>query len=143
MTALLLASMLALTNPADIYELSESVVLTEETAVEVTDYERSLLEQVAMNEAGNQGIQGIRYVVGTILNRVDSPDFPNTITEVIYQPYQFSTGNYWIPTEEVKQAVQMELEERSNSEILFFCSNGYNAYGTPAFKWNGHWFSTR
>ena len=40
-------------------------------------------------EAGNQGLEGKRMVVDVILNRVDDPDWPGTIEEVISQPVQF------------------------------------------------------
>ena len=45
-------------------------------------------------EAGGEPYQGQVAVAATILNRLDSPRFPNTITEVIYQVvngyYQYS-----------------------------------------------------
>lgn len=110
--------------------------------IQITDYERGLLEMVAMNEAGNQGIQGMRYVVSCILNRVDSSQFPNTIEAVVYQPNQFTTHNLWNISNECKEAVELELQHRSDTRIIFFCSTGYNYYGTPLFRHGGHWFSS-
>lgn len=40
-------------------------------------------------EAGNQDLIGKRMVADVILNRVDDPDFPDSITEVISQKYAF------------------------------------------------------
>lgn len=112
-----------------------------EKELPVTAYEISLLEMVAMNEAGNQGIQGMRYVVACVLNRVDSLLWPNTIEDVVYMPNQFATGNKWKISNDCKEAVRQELYERSDDKIIFFCSTGYNYYGTPAFRYRGHWFS--
>lgn len=41
-------------------------------------------------EARNQPLQGQVYVAQTIMNRVGSSGYPNTICEVVHQPYQFS-----------------------------------------------------
>lgn len=44
-------------------------------------------------EAGNQPIEG-QIAVGTvIMNRVKAPNYPNTIAEVLYQPYQFGPAD--------------------------------------------------
>ena len=41
-------------------------------------------------EAGDQSYYGILCVGAVIMNRISSASFPNTLTEVLYQPYQFS-----------------------------------------------------
>lgn len=109
---------------------------------QVTDHERSLLERVAMNEAGNQGVQGMRYIVAVILNRVESssPDFKDTIEEVIFQPNQFATFTPDYISEECKQAVDEELKSRSNYEILWF-SRGWASYGRRLFEYGAHKFN--
>jgi N-acetylmuramoyl-L-alanine amidase len=56
--------------------------------------ELDLLARLVQAEAGGEPYQGQVAVAATILNRLDSPRFPNTITEVIYQVvngyYQYS-----------------------------------------------------
>ena len=97
-------------------------------------------------EAGNQDLYGKRLVTDVILNRVDSDRFPNSINEVISQPYQFET--YWNgamdrveePSEDTFKAVRMELESRTDSKILFFTYEGYNKYCEPAYKHGDHYF---
>lgn len=100
-------------------------------------------------EAGNQGIEGKRMVADVILNRVDDKDWPNTIEEVIKQPYQFSS--YWdgamdrikdIP-EETYKAVRMELEERGWPGIYYFTAGNYSKYGTPWKQVGDHYFSKK
>lgn len=99
-------------------------------------------------EAANQGLLGKRLVVDVILNRVNDPDFPDTIREVIAQPYHFSV--YWNgamdtiePTEETWEAIWMELEEISYPGVLYFTSEGFLQYGTAWEKIGDHYFSTK
>lgn len=41
-------------------------------------------------EAGDQSYYGMLCVGAVVMNRISSPRFPNTLYEVIYQPYQFT-----------------------------------------------------
>ncbi len=41
-------------------------------------------------EAADQSYYGILCVGAVVMNRINSASFPNTLTEVLYQPYQFS-----------------------------------------------------
>ena len=96
-------------------------------------------------EAGNQGLMGKRFVVDVILNRVDSEIFPNDIKSVISQKGQFavySNGrmNRTQPSEETYEAIKMELEHRTDDQILFFASGNYNKCSTPAYKHGDHYF---
>ncbi len=99
-------------------------------------------------EAGNQSLEGKRLVVDVILNRVEHPDWPDTITAVITQKYQFSSywdggmDKVWEPSEETFEAVRMELEERSYPAVLYFTAERYSEYGTPWRKVGDHYFST-
>lgn len=97
-------------------------------------------------EAGNQGMLGKRLVCDVILNRVDSADFPNTITEVINQDGQFSVVsngsiNRVSVSDETFNACKLELIERTDSEILYFTARQYNPSGTPAYQHQDHYFS--
>ena len=51
-----------------------------------TEEEVTMIAAIIQCEAGNQSDDGQRYVADSILNRVDSPWFPNTVLEVINQP---------------------------------------------------------
>ena len=99
-------------------------------------------------EAGNQGLEGKRMVADVILNRVEDPDWPNTIEGVIKQRYQFST--YWNGamdsvsiSDETFEACKMELKERGWPGIYYFTAGGYGEYGTPWRKVGDHYFSTK
>lgn len=98
-------------------------------------------------EAGNQDITGRKLVADCVLNRVVSDEFPDSIHEVIFQENQFSPikdGGYeraksnW--TEEDYIAVLEEWTDQVDYEVLYFCSNGYLLYGTPAYQYGSHFF---
>lgn len=115
---------------------------------EIYQGELQLLACVVYAEAGNQDMTGKRLVAGTILNRVDSASYPNTISEVVYQPGQFSCvkdGNldkaFWNVTDDCFRAVTAELAQRTDNSILYFTAGGFGQYGTPAYQYGGHWFS--
>lgn len=98
-------------------------------------------------EAGNQSLEGKRLVVDVILNRVDHEDFPDNITDVIFQKNQFSVVSdgsiYEIePSEETFEAVRMELENRLSDKVLFFRTGHYHTCGKPWNKVGDHYFST-
>ena len=62
-----------------------------EAVLDLSEDEKVLLQQIALAEAGSQGIGGMTFVMQTILNRVESEEFPNTIEEVIFEEGQFAT----------------------------------------------------
>ena len=97
-------------------------------------------------EAGNQGLMGKRLVCDVILNRVDSKDFPDNIFDVINQKNQFSVVSngriYEVSvSDETFEACRLELEERTDNDILYFTAGGYSACGSPAYKYKDHYFS--
>lgn len=99
-------------------------------------------------EAGNQDDLGKRLVCDVILNRVDDPDFPDTIREVITQKYHFTSYwdggmDRWKPTEDTIEICREELESRQYTGLIYFTAGNYNPYGTPAFKHGDHYFSTK
>ena len=109
-----------------------------------TEYsEIELLERVVEAEAGNQGLMGKRLVVAVIYNRVESEKFPNTIQGVLTSPHQFSTvWNGAVDkvevTDETKSAIQLEISQRTDNEILYF--NNGACSGKFAYKYKGHNF---
>lgn len=96
-------------------------------------YEESyLLAKIAMAEAEGESIQGKTLVILTILNRVWSDEFPDTIEEVILQKsngvYQFSPvipGGRWYTTEpnedcwEAVRVVQEAIYDYSGGALYF------------------------
>lgn len=131
--------------------LKESVIIKtgcEEKALSDEEYE--LLAKCVMSEAGDQPFEGICLVVDVILNRAEQ--WGLTITEVIYQKtpskkhYQFEVVengrlNKASPTQAVYDAINQELKERMNTEILYFCMyRWFDNWADYCFKLGDHYF---
>lgn len=54
-------------------------------------HEEKCLATVIHNEARGENIVGKQAVASVVLNRVKSKRYPNTICEVVHQPYQFAS----------------------------------------------------
>ena len=104
--------------------------------VNVNQYELDALARLVWAEARGEGDLGMRLVVHVVLNRVQSPNFPNSIMEVIFQQGQFSpiTNGAFdraAPGENIYAAVRQALSEPDQAQgALFFHSNAE----TPAWK---------
>lgn len=85
MKRLLVALMLVgLLSPKEVYAKELEVI-------EVSYEDAQMLMKIAQAEAGNQGIEGMSAVMCVVLNRVMNDNYPDTIEEVIKQPYQFES----------------------------------------------------
>lgn len=107
-----------------------------------------LLALVAYAEAEGESDYGQRLVIDVILNRVDHPGFPNTIHEVVYDQGQFDIfENGRIDSveldEHIVRIVCEELNYRTNTEVLYFNSIGFNDWSEDMFDGpvGNHYFS--
>lgn len=99
-------------------------------AVSISNEEKDLLNRIVEAEAKGESFEGKIAVATVILNRVESPHFPNSITEVVYEvvgkAYAFTpvqNGEINKPaSEESKQAVDEALTRtnRLNEAIYFY-----------------------
>jgi N-acetylmuramoyl-L-alanine amidase len=124
--------------------------LEEQIKDEAAEWEKELLAQLVAAEAEGEELLGKRYIIDVVMNRVEDPDFPDTIRGVIYQPGQFScidNGRFeraaWEVSESDFEAVRTGLKSRINRQVLFFTAGNYGKYGTPAFKCGSHYFSKK
>lgn len=104
-----------------------------------------LIARAVEAEAENQNLMGKRLVAAVILNRLGSDRFPDDVKSVIYQKNQFSVVssgriNRVTPSEDSIKAAKLEIEDRSDSDILFFSAGGYNKYCKPGYKYGDHYF---
>ena len=81
-----------------LYSCKQDVRKTDEKIVEFSQFEAWLMMLIARSEGGKT-LQGQLWVMGVLLNRINSEDFPNTLYEVVTQdnPIQFEvykTGKY-------------------------------------------------
>lgn len=128
-------------EPEIIAETFEEIEEPEGLPAETLDF----LARCVEAEAANQGLLGKCLVVDVILNRVDSEAFPNTIEDVIKARNQFAVYangrmDRVTPTEETFEAIELELLERTDTQILYFNTGGFKGYYTPAFQHKDHYF---
>ncbi|WP_163247486.1 cell wall hydrolase [Bacillus tropicus] len=105
----------------------------------ISEKEKDLMARLVTAEAGGESYKGKVAVAKVILNRANANGFPNTITDVIYEPikngYAFTPvtdGRINQPaTQEAKMAVEEALTSKGiNSDWLYF----YNPK-TSTDKW--------
>lgn len=72
------------------YTLEKQYATDPQVGKDIT--ERDLLAAVTYREAGNQGVEGMTAVAMVILNRMESSQFPDTLSYVIYQKGQFEVA---------------------------------------------------
>ena len=107
-----------------------------------------LIGLVCVAEAESESELGKRLVIDTILNRMDSDYFPNTIREVVYAPGQYecvSNGriNRVEYDEYIAKLVLEEFNHRTNNEVIYFRTKGYFNFGKPLLNEGNHYFSKR
>ena len=112
-----------------------------------SDEEVELVALVCMAESEGESELGKRLVIDTVLNRVESDQFPDTIEGVVYQECQFTS--MWngrvdncVVTDEVRELVREEMREKTNSDVLYFRTDYYHDFGTPVMVEGNHYFST-
>lgn len=117
------------------------------TIIEVTQAEAVELMQIASAEALSQGTAGMLLVMSVIMNRVESPDYPDTIHEVIHQAHQFYTAG--MESAELTPDVHMALAQLEMGckypEIVAFErseNNSLDIYYDEAFTFLDHSFYT-
>lgn len=110
--------------------------------------EIEILARCVEAEAENQSIDVKRAVISVILNRTEDADWPETISEVIADPYEFAT--YWNgamdeaePSVSTYEAISLEMETRSYPGLFYFDMDDYLPYGTPYVKMGNLYFSTK
>ena len=94
----------------------------------VTPEELDILHRIVWAEARGEDALGQQLVVNVIMNRVNSPGFPDTLRDVVFQPGQFTpitNGAFEraAPDQRIRNAVQAALDGEDNSRgALFFRS---------------------
>jgi N-acetylmuramoyl-L-alanine amidase len=100
-----------------------NIVTNKNVRVDIGSYEEGLLARLVEAEANGESFAGKVAVARVVLNRVESSEFPDSISEVIYQAGQFSpVSNGSInrsASEDSKRAV-LEAMKQGNDGSLFF-----------------------
>lgn len=94
-----------------------------------------LLAKTVYAEARGEPYEGQVAVAAVILNRVESPDFPNTIAEVIYQPWAFTAvHDGQINLEPNETAYSAARDAMNGWDPTYGCLYYYNA-STATSEW--------
>jgi spore germination cell wall hydrolase CwlJ-like protein len=113
----------------------------DETAVaynDTVDADLICLVKIVRHEAANQSMTGQLAVAQLVMNRVNSPAFPNTICTVAHQRGQFFNTNAYNPArtdQRWRNAMQVALDARNQvsasvvEDAVFY----HAAYVTPRF----------
>lgn len=128
----------------EVKRLKEKSIGFTENKLVMSDEDYNTLLKIVEAEAGGEDIKGKILVANVIFNRMKSPDFPSTVTEVVWENVagspQFSpTADGRIHTvtvsEETREAVNRAIDGEDYSKgALFFMEEAY------ADKSNVQWF---
>ena len=110
--------------------------------------EIDLLAAIIHAEAKGEDLEGKTLVGCVVLNRLDSPDFPDTLEGVAYQRNQFTPAMngalekaFGELTDDDYRAAYAAVTDRPDREILYF-DGVWPKYGTRAYQHGGHYFCT-
>lgn len=122
------------------------VCIYEKSVPRVSDKDIELIALVVMAEAEGEPDLGKILVIDTILNRMHSKHFPNTIYDVLYQRRQFTcmtNGRVERCTVDanIVKLIGYELDDIYDKEVIFFTAGEYSAYGVPMYQVGNHYFS--
>lgn len=100
-----------------------------------TEKDLQILANAVYGEARGEPYEGQVAVAAVILNRLESPEFPDTISGIIFQPLAFTAvadGQIWLePNERAKEAVLDALNGWDPSENALYYFNP----ATATSKW--------
>lgn len=103
-----------------------------------TEQDLQILANAVYGEARGEPYEGQVAVAAVILNRLESPEFPDTISEIIFQPLAFTAvadGQIWLtPNERAKQAVLDAINGWDPSENALYYFNPVTA--TSKWIWS-------
>ena len=127
------------------YHSWTDTINTTERIFNISEADMELIYRVVMSEAGGDGVLSQKGVTTVILNRLFSPNFPDTIPEVLEG--QFSTGDNGPVTDEVKKSVVSAiLDYGTRRQILpyncyYFRAWYYHDFGIPYCQLGNNYFS--
>ena len=136
-----------------IIEVSESGVLERTHDVHLyTQEDADLIKRVALAEGECEGADGMWLIMSVIVNRLNDPDYPETVSGVIYQKNCFSSlrdGNFDkapATTDECEEAWQRIEAGDVCPQIIAFetvDSNVLDQWFSEAFTYRHHKFYTK
>ena len=132
----------SMTGLTQVEGLPEEDPQAAEAFADYTESDYNVLLRIVQAEAGGCDMKGKILVANVILNRVESDEFPDTITDVVYEKRQFSpvsngSINRCKVEEETVEAVDRALAGEDYSVGALFFMNRRASSGS-----NVRWFDT-
>lgn len=132
----------SMTGLTQVEGLPEEDPQAAEAFADYTESDYNVLLRIVQAEAGGCDMKGKILVANVILNRVESDEFPDTITDVVYEKRQFSpvsngSINRCKVEEETVEAVDRALAGEDYSEGALYFMNRRASSGS-----NVRWFDT-
>jgi len=132
-------------------ETKERITAKRLPGISINESDAEILKKIAMAEAGIEGVKGKALVMAVVLNRKESPLFPDSIKEVVFQKGQFATvgadGRYFEadPDDECETALQLiKTGWNESGGALYFESCKFDSWQskhcTYLFQYGGHRF---
>ena len=109
---------------------------------EYTPEEVVMIGKIVQHECPHESELGQRLVIDTIMNRVESEAFPNTVRDVLNQPGQYCNPSKY-PPDYIYALIAQEAYNRTNNQVLWYRTKTYHKYGTPIIQEGSHFFSGR
>ena len=135
---------------AEIHCTDPASAWVEKVSLDYSASDAYLLAKIAWAEARGEGTEGMALVIRVVLNRVWNPEFPNSISDVIFQEGQFSGVNYeaWniidVPQSAWDALALVESGWDESQGATYFCANGesewHNNNLTRLFSYGNHVF---
>ena len=124
----------------------ESSTQNEYSGISISASEMEELKRIVAAEAQTQSMEGREAVVEVILNRVLSPEWPNTVHGVLSQKGQFATwrmrNQSWVVPDAAVAAIEYVLEHGRtvlpDTSYVYFDTKGRNGKGHIRIQ--DHWF---
>ena len=90
---------------------AEETVPEHKPAYSYTEEELDILSRLIYAEGGSESYDTQLKIGSVVLNRLDDPNFPNSIKEVIYEPNQFS-----VTTLRIDEVIMIDLPASEQSK---------------------------
>lgn len=128
------------TTRTEVKDISSVDLITMDDAV--------LIAKLVLAEAEGEPEMGKRLVIDTVLNRLESEGFPNTVYDVVYQPYHYDPAwdgriDLFSELDDTFKLVVDEIQHRTNYDVLYFRTDKFHEFGTPMEQVGNHYFSTK
>lgn len=123
-------------------ESGEDIFNHPDSSILCTDQEKELLARVIMSEGSTLPYKGKVAIMATIMNRIRSDKFPDTVTGVIYQNNQYSTVNNGSPTDDCYEAIYDYNPEEWPEDLFYFRTDYPHSFGYEYCHIGNTYFST-